>query len=274
MRLAHGEFLGKLAHSCASDSFSFSELLHTSRVAVPTHTHEDAHFLFVLGGDYFTSARALMPAAGGPRLIFNPAGTTHRDRFQSASGHFLTASVLPGKQSAVYPTENALTQPVAFGSSWLTGIALRMYEEFHRADALSALVLEGLCLELYAFAARDAQPAGRGRAPGWFARALELIQDRCCEPLTIREIAHEVGVHPYHLARVSRRYTGKTPGDVLRDCRMQKAARLLSHSSIPIGTIALTCGYADQSQFTRSFGRAFGMSPGSFRRASVRQGTR
>jgi AraC family transcriptional regulator len=142
-----------------------------------------------------------------------------------------------------------------------------MFDEFRGRDPLSAMVLEGLGLELFARAARELGACG-GRPPAWFARALELIQDRCSEPLTIREIAHEVGVHPYHLARVSRRFIGKTPGEMLRDFRMQKAAHLLARTRIAIGTVALTCGYADQSQFTRSFKKALGMSPGSFRRAS------
>jgi AraC family transcriptional regulator len=270
MHSSHGQFFGNHARSSLSSTFLFTESLHTAPVVVPRHTHPDAHFALLLRGDYVTSARTLGPVGGAVRLIFNPAGTTHRDRFQSATGRCFSVCVLPEQQFAVYPTDNALREPVAFGSSRLSAVALRMFEEFRGGDALSEMVLEGLGLELFARAARELDSSRRGRPPAWFATALDLIRDRCCEPLTIREIAREVGVHPYHLARVSRRFVGKTPGEVLRDCRIEKAARLLSQTTTPIGTVAVTCGYADQSQFTRSFRRAVGMSPGAYRSALSR----
>jgi AraC-like DNA-binding protein len=45
---------------------------------------------------------------------------------------------------------------------------------------------------------------------------------------------------------------------------------LLEHD-VPLAEIAAHCGFADQSHFTRAFGRAYGAPPGRYR-ASLRAG--
>jgi AraC-like DNA-binding protein len=41
---------------------------------------------------------------------------------------------------------------------------------------------------------------------------------------------------------------------------------LVLDTSLPLAEIALACGYADQSAFTRAFGRATGLTPAAYRR--------
>lgn len=60
---------------------------------VRVHTHQDAHFVLVLSGTYISSARGVSEFARAPTLIFNPSGTTHRDRFANGAGTFVTVSV-------------------------------------------------------------------------------------------------------------------------------------------------------------------------------------
>jgi hypothetical protein len=43
--------------------------------------------------------------------------------------------------------------------------------------------------------------------------------------------------------------------------------RLLLETDDPIATIALECGYTDQSAFTRQFRQTLGMSPSKYRSA-------
>lgn len=53
---------------------------------------------------------------------------------------------------------------------------------------------------------------------------------------------------------------------VLRRCELAK--ELLRSSPLSLAEIALACGFADQSHFTRAFARLVGMTPGAWRRAS------
>ena len=43
--------------------------------------------------------------------------------------------------------------------------------------------------------------------------------------------------------------------------------RLLRDGAISLADVALTCGFSDQSNFTRVFGRMIGTSPGPWRRS-------
>ena len=261
MRLKHGQFIGDAGRTDRAAGFSFAEIAHTPAVRVPSHTHDDAHFVLILNGDYVTEARGIGRTGNSPALIFNPPGTTHRDRFRSEIGRFFTISVLPDQFARLSEVQSFTEQPIAFGAGETTTLATRIVREVRHADAFSGLVLEGLGLELLAQMARGARDLRRCSPPGWLGRALDMMRARRCSPLTVREVAAEVGVHPYHLTRVTRAFLGRTPGELLRDYRLEEAVHLLRHSSRTIADIALTCGYADQSQFTRGFKRSLGVPP-------------
>ena len=211
MRLQLGEFIGERAQTLHASPFVFTEMRH-SGTDVPLHTHEDAHFVLIVDGDYVTSARPVTSTdTAAARLIFNPPGTTHRDRFRSARGRCFTTSIVADQWQRLSLENGALTEAISFGPSNVTVIASRMFREFCHPDCVTPLVLEGLGLELLGYTARQASPVRHRKRPQWFRQAHELMQDRCCEPITVREIAATVGVHPYHLARVTRSVTRQSP---------------------------------------------------------------
>jgi AraC family transcriptional regulator len=266
MRLSFGQFIGRQSRCLENQGFIFSEMVHVGHQHVPEHTHVDAHFVLVVSGEYLTSARGVGPLCSANTVIFNPPGTTHRDRFLSPAGRFFTVSAKLGRFAHFGATGSRLENSVAFPTGDLSLLADRAYREFRSADPMAELVLEGLALELLGLTARRAYLAS-GECPRWLRRARGLIQDRCTSMITVGEIAAEVGVHPLHLARSYRKYFGQTPGEHLRACRVQRASDLLRCTRMPVGEVAVACGYSDQSQFTRSFRRATGLAPGAFRRA-------
>jgi AraC family transcriptional regulator len=48
--------------------------------------------------------------------------------------------------------------------------------------------------------------------------------------------------------------------------RVKRAKDLLHGTNMPIAGVAAACGFADQSHLTRVFSKAFGISPGVWRR--------
>ena len=59
-----------------------------------------------------------------------------------------------------------------------------------------------------------------------------------------------------------------TPHQYLVRSRLRRAARLLADGARSITDVALDVGFADLSNFVRTFHRAAGVSPGRFRRAA------
>jgi AraC family transcriptional regulator len=59
-----------------------------------------------------------------------------------------------------------------------------------------------------------------------------------------------------------------TPHQYLIRSRLRHAARLLAHDTRPVTDVALDVGFADLSNFVRTFHRAAGVSPRRFRQAA------
>ena len=88
------------------------------------------------------------------------------------------------------------------------------------------------------------------------------------EPIDLDGAAREAGLSPFHFLRLFRDVLGVTPHQYLVRARLRHAARLLADEERSITDIALDVGFADLSNFVRTFHRAAGVSPRGFRRAA------
>jgi AraC family transcriptional regulator len=232
---------------------------------IPLHTHPEGTFTFILSGFQISSAWRAVDGGFGPgSLIYNPPGTTHRDRMKgSADGRCLSISI-PSQVSDSIALPDMST--AVLGHEAL-GLVRAVTREAAVWDAESPSVAEGLCLELIEAAACPATGDRLRSIPRWLTQAQELLTDRCAEPLSIRSVAREVGVHPAHLARSFSRFFRRSPGEHVRRSRVARAAALLLETDLPLVEIALSCGFVDQSHFTHLFRRYKAVSPAAFRRA-------
>ena len=262
LRLEPGQFFGGARLACAVRGVEVTHRIAQGAAdEVLTHTHADAHFILVTGGDY-VSAAGPSPGPGTPLLVYNPPGTTHRDHFAYGRGSFLAISIAPLQAARLLADISAPDGPVYLRSPAQHALALRIARACSGAGA--GLSLESLCTELLGSLDRRPLPPPRS-PPAWLHAALELLRDRYREDLAIADIAAGVGVHPIHLARTFRRYLKCTPGEFARARRLERAADLLVRSCTALSEIALASGFADQSHFSRVFARCFGVAPGEYR---------
>jgi AraC family transcriptional regulator len=261
LQLAPGEFFGGARLGRSGRGI---EVSHRIAAGAPeevlTHTHHDAHFILVTGGEY-VSAAGRAPGTG-PVLIYNPPGTTHRDHFERGRGSFFAISLSPGYAAQALTGTSVPDAPCHLTAPAQHALAMRIAAAC--AVEVSALSLDALCMELLGSmdARRQWLPVA---SPRWLGGAVELLQDRYREELTIAEIAAAVGVHPIHLARTFRRHLRCTPGEFARFRRLEQAASLLVRTAHPLAEVALSSGFADQSHFSRVFARYFGLPPGEYR---------
>jgi AraC family transcriptional regulator len=110
-------------------------------------------------------------------------------------------------------------------------------------------------------------PATRGGLAPWQSRrAQEMMRSRLDQAVPLAELARALSLSPSHFARAFKQTTGQPPHRWLLDQRIDKAKQLLSGTTLSLGEIALVCGFADQSHFTRMFSRVTNFSPGAWRR--------
>lgn len=265
-----GQFFGRAAEEREVAGFTLARFVPTvPKSRVRWHLHEEAHFVFVLRGRYETSARPACDSFG-PRLIYSPPGTLHRDCFAEediSRSAFATLSVSPSAFAETLAEAKLPAEPVCLSASAL-GLARQILAEFQGPPCdLSDCITEALCLEL--LQRTGTEPDAVGAAPPWLRRARELLRDTCLEagPRSVREIAGELGLHPVYFARRFRQSFGMTPGEYLRRCRLDRARWLLRRSSAGLAEIAVATGFSDQSHFSNVFRKGFGVSPGAYRRS-------
>ena len=226
---------------------------------VRLHGHAEAHFMYVPPGVAYETVACGTRIPTGANLVYNPPGTWHCDRLLK-HGRFFTITVTD--KSDEWSSRALPETPMQMGDPAAHKAIAQLIGSFH-GDVLH---LESLCLELLGAATKSQKD--EPRLPAWMKRAVALLNDCPKHDQTVGSIAAEVGVHPVHLARGFRRFCGSTPGQYLLSLRLDLAARLLAEDHLSVAEIALECGFADQSHFTRQFGRAFGIPPRRFRTAA------
>jgi AraC family transcriptional regulator len=94
---------------------------------------------------------------------------------------------------------------------------------------------------------------------------LRRIESESERPLSLRELAGDAAMSPYHFLRTFRAVAGVTPHQFLLHTRLQRAAARLRCSEERISVIAADAGFSDLSTFNRRFRRLLGASPGDYR---------
>jgi AraC-like DNA-binding protein len=98
------------------------------------------------------------------------------------------------------------------------------------------------------------------------ARTVTYIKENFSESLRIEELANQADLSVYQFEDRMQTIFHLTAGQFIQKIRIDNALWKLSKSDQPIVEIALDCGYADQSAFSRQFKQAVGISPAQYRR--------
>lgn len=113
-------------------------------------------------------------------------------------------------------------------------------------------------------------------SPSWLAAlnepqigsALALLHESPQQPWTVARLARKVGMSRSAFAARFVRLVGEPPLHYLTRLRMQKAAALLRDGWDATAGVAEQVGYVSDTAFCKAFKRAFGQSPGAYRRAA------
>ena len=108
----------------------------------------------------------------------------------------------------------------------------------------------------------DAAPRDRRRA----IEAAAWLDEHLHEPVDLQSAAAAAGISAFHFLRVFSSVVGVTPYQYLLRARLRCAARLLARTDRPVTDVAYDVGFADLSNFVRTFHRAAGVSPRRYRR--------
>ena len=163
-----------------------------------------------------------------------------------------------------------------FRDDVLHHLTLALLPALENPDYASSLFVDYIALAFRAHVAhtyggirQPAKPNRGGLAPWQERRAKEIIMAELDRDVSLDRLAAECQLSRTHFARAFRQTTGMPPHRWLLARRVDKAKDLLSQSPTALADIALACGFADQSHFTKVFTRMVGTSPGAWRRENL-----
>jgi AraC family transcriptional regulator, transcriptional activator of pobA len=201
----------------------------------------------------------------GVAVFFDPAalGEDGRSPWPAWRGHPLLFPFLHGLSGGVLRLEvPASRRPLWDNAVSSIEAELTARQEGYRQAALAHLTL--LLIDLARLAVDVVGDLRRSGEPV-LAEAFAVIDRRHSEPLSLRDVAREVGMTPGHLTTIVRRRTGRTVQEWIIERRMAEARNLLSENDIPIQEVARRVGISDPGYFGRLFRRTHGMSPRKWR---------
>jgi two-component system response regulator YesN len=153
------------------------------------------------------------------------------------------------------------------GSSPAAGEALPDFRELERLETLKEIHnwFRDLFRRLLALEDLDAaEAAGRGASRN-VRRALEIIERRYDQKLSLESLASEIGVHRVYFCRLFSREVGVSFYQYLQQKRIEKAKALLAAGEKRMYEIAAACGFNSYDQFASAFRRVTGATPTRFR---------
>ncbi|KYG30485.1 AraC family transcriptional regulator [Alkalihalobacillus trypoxylicola] len=96
-------------------------------------------------------------------------------------------------------------------------------------------------------------------------QAKEYIEKNYHMPLSVGDIAEEVGLSKYYLIKQFGESMNGTPIQYLNKVRIKKSIQLLKYSELSIKKIAVKVGFTNDNYFNKVFRKVVGVSPGEFR---------
>ena len=94
----------------------------------------------------------------------------------------------------------------------------------------------------------------------------EIVKERLADSaFSVAELANMSAMSTSSLGRHVKRMTGLTPGQLIRDIRLQKAIQLLENGHYrTVSEVVYAVGFEDVSSFSRLFKKRFGKSPSTY----------
>jgi AraC-like DNA-binding protein len=255
------------------------ELLHahfTTHV-YDRHSHDAYVFGVTLEGvQAFHCRGAAHASAAGQIMAFNP-DDPHDGHAGSPDGFtYRMLYVAPGAVGGLLEDafERRVESPLFVSPVIEDAPLARLIAAAHRAFAEDAPALEqdsvfaeamiGLARRHGSHSPAVARSLRNDRA---VARARDYLHQRFETNISADELARIAGMSRFHLSRLFARAHGLPPHDYLMRLRLAEAKRLLARGEKP-AEVAAAIGLVDQSHLNKRFRRAFGITPGQFRRAA------
>lgn len=174
----------------------------------------------------------------------------------------------------VYRGMDLLRDALDYGSrdETLLHLGLALVPAFKEPEKANRLFIDQVFLSASTYLIskhRAQQPLDsvRGGLTPWQEKTTkEFLAANLQSNVSLADLANLCDLSPPHFARLFKRSTGTSPYKWFIERRLVLAKLMLELTNDDLAEIALACGFADQSHFTRTFTRIVGLSSAAWRR--------
>jgi len=93
------------------------------------------------------------------------------------------------------------------------------------------------------------------------SRVIQIMEQAIEEPISPSALARDVGMSTRQLERLFRRYLNRSPKRYYMELRLQKARNLLMQTDMSVINVALACGFASPSHFSKCYRSHYNTTP-------------
>ncbi|MEM9551714.1 MAG: GlxA family transcriptional regulator [Pseudomonadota bacterium] len=93
------------------------------------------------------------------------------------------------------------------------------------------------------------------------SQVIQMMENNIEEPISPSILAKEVGMSTRQLERLFRRYLNRSPKRYYMELRLQKARNLLMQTDMSVINVALACGFASPSHFSKCYRSHYNTTP-------------
>ncbi|NEJ19326.1 helix-turn-helix domain-containing protein [Rhizobium leguminosarum] len=196
----------------------------------------------------------------------------------SGSFDFLLLEISPAAlikfaDGAELPGVTSLAAETASKDIVLANLARALMPALEKPEEASTLFIDQMATAIGTYLVQ--RYGGRSVAASKRSRSLSRSHEHLAKSLLLENLEGDVSIEQVALAcnlsrgyfiRAFRETTGMTPYQWLLSERIDRARAMLRTSNAPLAEVAIACGFADQSHFTRVFSTIVGITPGNWRR--------
>ncbi len=93
------------------------------------------------------------------------------------------------------------------------------------------------------------------------SQVIQMMESNIEDPISPAELATHVGMSTRQLERLFRRYLSRSPKRYYMELRLQKARNLLMQTDMSVINVALACGFASPSHFSKCYRAHYQTTP-------------
>ena len=93
------------------------------------------------------------------------------------------------------------------------------------------------------------------------SQVIQMMEGNIEDPMSPADLAEEVGMSTRQLERLFRRYLNRSPKRYYMELRLQKARNLLMQTDMSVINVALACGFASPSHFSKCYRGHYNTTP-------------